>query len=222
MRILVADDDPVSLGFIESILRKWDFEVTTVPDGDEAFHILEQESSPPLAILDWMMPKMTGIDICRKVRTLVRGREKYLILLTSLSGKNNVIEGLNAGANDYINKPFDKDELRARLSVAERVINLQNELVEREKMQGALEMAGAVCHEFNQPLQAISGYTELLQLESTENDGSAEMLKEIKKSVDRMGDLTKKLQSITRYMTMSYVGKTSIVDIHGSSSPSEA
>ena len=128
-RILVAEDDPVSRELISNRLIKWGYEAVVAADGLEAMAILRNNDAPSLAILDWMMPGMDGLEICRRVREV--GKILYVILLTARSGKENVVEGLRAGADDYLIKPFDKDELLARILVGLRVIGLQTALIER-------------------------------------------------------------------------------------------
>lgn len=130
-RILVAEDDPVSRELISSRLIKWDYEPVVAHDGLEAINILRSNDAPALAILDWMMPGMDGLEVCRRVREVEN--VVYIILLTARSGKENLVEGLRAGADDYLSKPFDKDELHARIMVGLRVIGLQRALAERVK-----------------------------------------------------------------------------------------
>ncbi len=131
MRILIADDDPVSREILEATLRQWGYTVAVCRDGVEAWRLLQNEPRPELAILDWMMPGMDGPEICRKARATGRTPPTYLILLTSRGGRGDVVEGLEAGADDYITKPFDRGELRARLGVGVRLVELQQSLAAR-------------------------------------------------------------------------------------------
>ncbi len=131
MRILIAEDDRLSRVLLERALVRWGHEVITVCDGAAAWQVLSQDNPPPLAILDWMMPGMDGIDVCRRVREQQQPSTTYLILLTSKSGKQSLVEGLEGGADDYLNKPFDEQVLQARLRVGERIIALQQALTER-------------------------------------------------------------------------------------------
>jgi|ERR1044071_1939872 DNA-binding response OmpR family regulator len=131
MKILIAEDDPVSCQVLEHTLLDWDYEVSVATDGATAWDILQRSDAPPLAILDIMMPEMNGLEICRKVRQLSAIVPPYLILLTSMSSKNNVVEGIQAGANDYLAKPFHRDELRARVGVGVQMLELQRRLAER-------------------------------------------------------------------------------------------
>ena len=131
MQILIADDEDLARLKLEAFLTRFGYEVVTAADGNEAWRILENPDAPRLALLDWMMPGMDGIEVCRKVRALARPQPPYLILLTSRQDKESVVAGLQAGADDYICKPFDLSELRARLDVGVRMIKLQQSLAER-------------------------------------------------------------------------------------------
>ncbi|MCP3951831.1 MAG: response regulator [Desulfobacterales bacterium] len=220
MKIVIAEDDFTSRTMLQAVLTKWGYEVTTTPDGEAALAAMQTANAPQLAILDWMMPGMDGLSLCRKLREQERSKPLYLILLTSKNKRGNIIQGLEAGADDYIAKPFDNEELRARVDVGRRVITLQNELREREKFQGVLEMAGAVCHELNQPLQSVSGFSELLMMNLDENDALYDTLGKIRTGIDRIGELTRKIMNITHYRAKNYLNdKTRIVDIDKASSP---
>ncbi|HOM70908.1 MAG TPA: EAL domain-containing protein [Armatimonadota bacterium] len=129
MRVLIAEDDSVSRRLLEVLLAKWGYEVVVARDGQEAFNILESSDAPHLAVLDWMMPVMDGVQVCREIRKRRVEPYTYVILLTAKSGKQDVIEGLDAGADDYITKPFDTSELQVRLRAGRRIVELQNELL---------------------------------------------------------------------------------------------
>ncbi len=135
MRILIAEDDPISNRVLQVTLKKWGYEVISTCDGDEAWQVLQSSDAPNLAIVDWMMPKMDGAELCRRVRGIQgSGRAyTYLILLTARGQKEDVIEGMDAGADDYITKPFDAGELRVRLHAAKRVLELEAGLLEAQE-----------------------------------------------------------------------------------------
>ena len=130
MKVLIAEDDRVSRRLLEASLTRWGYEVVVTCDGVEAWEALQGTDVPPLAILDWMMPGMDGVAVCRKVRQ--RGQEPYiyLLLLTTKGRKENIIEGLDAGADDYVTKPFDPHELQVRLRTGKRIVTLQAEIIE--------------------------------------------------------------------------------------------
>ncbi|MGQ9671286.1 MAG: GGDEF domain-containing protein [Desulfosoma sp.] len=130
MKILVADDDSTTRRMVASMLTKWGYEVVTAPSGDAAWNVLQGEDSPRLAVLDWVMPGMDGVDICRKVREEVpTDRYLYMILLTAKTSRQEIISGLEAGADDYMIKPFDPSELQVRVGIGRRIIALHEELV---------------------------------------------------------------------------------------------
>lgn len=131
MRILAADDDPISLNILETLLPKWGLEVVPCRDGEEAWRILEGSGAPPLAILDWMMPRLDGLEVCRRIRAAASPRPPYIFILTTLGRREDVITGLEAGANDYVTKPFDQGELHARVQVGVRMVELQGLLADR-------------------------------------------------------------------------------------------
>ncbi len=128
MKILIAEDDPVSATLLKTLLGQWEYDVVVTENGDEALSALTAPDGPSLAILDWMMPGLSGPDICRNLRKSALTRPVYLILLTRLGKRDNIVEGLEAGADDYLAKPFDAAELRARVQAGQRVVNLENEL----------------------------------------------------------------------------------------------
>lgn len=129
MRILIAEDDPVSRRLLEVTLKKWGYDVVVCNDGREAWDALKQEDSPRLAILDWMMPQMDGLEVCTRVRELTRQEYTYIIMLTAKGRKEDIIDGMTAGADDYITKPFNQGELQVRLRAATRVLELQSQLL---------------------------------------------------------------------------------------------
>jgi DNA-binding response OmpR family regulator len=128
-RILIAEDDPVSREVLALRLDQWGYDVVVTRDGMSALTEMRKADAPGLAILDWMMPEMTGIEICRRVREAERSI--YIILLTARSQKEDVVEALRAGADDYLVKPFEKGELHARIQVGFRIINLQRALAQK-------------------------------------------------------------------------------------------
>lgn len=129
MRILLAEDEPGTRHLLKSLLLKWHYQVVVAQDGSEAWRLLQQEDAPMLAILDWMMPGLDGIQVCREVRKLGRRSYTYILLLTARKRKQDIVAGMEAGADDYLSKPFDAAELKARLRAGQRVIDLQEKLL---------------------------------------------------------------------------------------------
>jgi two-component system cell cycle response regulator len=129
LKILLAEDDLTSRTILSAALKKWGYDPVTVTDGKAALESLQQADAPRLAILDWNMPEMDGLDVCRKIRATQTSNLPYIILLTSMTEKSDSVIGLDAGANDYINKPYDNDELRARIRVGQKMVEMQSELI---------------------------------------------------------------------------------------------
>jgi DNA-binding response OmpR family regulator len=139
MQALVADDDRMTREILTRSLRQWGFEVASAADGAEAWSFLKATTGPVLAVLDWMMPEVDGPTICALVRSKMPGANMYLMLLTALEGRQDIVAGLEAGADDYVVKPFDPDEFRARVNVGLRVMTLQERLTARvAELQAAL------------------------------------------------------------------------------------
>jgi two-component system cell cycle response regulator len=134
-RILIAEDDPVSRRVLETFLVRWGYEVVVAGDGIQALAILERQDFPRLAVLDWMMPGLEGTQVCERVRKMPNRAYVYILLLTARSQKEDILKGLDSGADDYLSKPFDAKELRARLHVGQRILSLQDHLIEtREEL----------------------------------------------------------------------------------------
>jgi phosphoserine phosphatase RsbU/P len=222
MKILIAEDDLTSRTLLQALLTQWGYEVISTCDGNEALAALQGHDAPQLAVLDWEMPGMDGVELCKELRRQERKYPLYLILLTSRGQRGDIVQGLEAGADDYVAKPYDDEELRARVNVGRRMVELQNTLRQKDKLQGVLEIAGAVCHEINQPLQAVSGLTELLLLKIEESNPCRQMLKNIQIGVERIGRLTRKMMNISKYRSKAYMGgKRMIVDIDQASAPED-
>ena len=136
MKVLIADDSATSRAMLRTALSHWGYEVVLAEHGAQAWDILAQPEAPAMAILDWVMPHMTGPEVCRKVRETRREPYTYILLLTSKNSKGETVEGLEAGADDYIVKPFDQHELQVRLRVGKRIVDLQMDLLRaREELR---------------------------------------------------------------------------------------
>lgn len=129
IQIMVAEDDPVSRRMLEAFLTKRDFEVITASNGTDALAILEKENPPRLALLDWMMPGLEGVQVCRQIRERNAQAYTYIILLTAKTQKKDLLQGLESGADDYLTKPFDPQELHARVRVGQRILDLEDRLI---------------------------------------------------------------------------------------------
>jgi phosphoserine phosphatase RsbU/P len=133
MKIIIAEDDALSRRLLETHLQRWGHEVVSYADGAEALAAIKSSTGPLMAVLDWMMPSLDGPEICRQVRLDQTIAQPYLVLLTSKEGAQSTVEGLQAGADDYVVKPFDATVLRARVGVGVRVLELQAKLARRVK-----------------------------------------------------------------------------------------
>lgn len=131
MKVLIADDDSITRKTLEASLNKWGYDVETVENGNDAFEVLNKENHPAVAIIDWMMPGLSGLDLCKKVKGLTSDNPPHLIMLTSKDLQEDIIEGLSSGADAYIKKPFFNEELHARVKAAERIVELQTSLKDK-------------------------------------------------------------------------------------------
>ncbi len=128
MKLLIAEDDLTSRTMLTAVTRKWGYEPVVTEDGEIAWQALQEDDSPRLMLLDWEMPRLSGVALCRRIRQRETNDPPFIILLTVRKNTVDIVAGLEAGANDYIAKPFDSAELRARLQVGQRMLNLQSEL----------------------------------------------------------------------------------------------
>lgn len=148
-RILIADDDAISRRMLQSFLVKWGYDVLAVSNGSDALGILDQPDAPTLAVLDWMMPGTEGPGICREIRKNPDRPYTYVLLLTARTQKEDLLKGLEAGADDYLTKPFDAQELRARLHVGQRILDLQQHLLaatDELRFRASHDMLTSVCN----------------------------------------------------------------------------
>jgi two-component system, cell cycle response regulator len=129
-RVLVAEDDAMFRRILQSWLTTWGYDVTMAEDGAKAWAILQQENRPQVLILDWMMPALNGLELCSKVRERNQTPYQYILLATAKDAKQDLVRGLEAGADDYLTKPFDRSELKARLRACNRILTLQDDQIQ--------------------------------------------------------------------------------------------
>jgi CheY-like chemotaxis protein len=197
MKILIADDDAVVRTLVSKLVGKWGHEAVCAADGEEAWALLRLPDAPQLIILDWVMPGEDGIGVCERVRRETADRSVYIILLSARTDRGDLVQALHAGADDYITKPFDSEELRARIHVGCRILDLQSQLREKERASGVLQMAGVVCHEMNQPLQVIMGFSQMLLMKISPTDPNARLLNSLREGVEQLGKITRRIMTMT-------------------------
>ncbi|NLW92689.1 MAG: diguanylate cyclase [Syntrophomonadaceae bacterium] len=156
MRVLVADDDSISRRVLRNLLVKWGYEPVEATDGLQAWEIMQAEDSPRLALVDWMMPGLDGPELCRRLRQSAQNDYHYIIMLTSRDSKEDLIDGMNAGADDYITKPYLTQELEVRLRVGQRIVSLQ------QSLQEALEIQRFQAR--HDPLTGLLNHGEILRI----------------------------------------------------------
>lgn len=218
MRVLMAEDDISSREVLQLNLEAWGYEPVVCKNGAEAWEAFQRPDAPQLAVLDWMMPEMSGVEVCTRVRGLSKGQGRfaYIILLTAKSQREDLLKGLESGADDYVTKPFDRQELRARIRVGARVVGLQNQLREAEQLRVLAETAGAAAHEINQPLTVLMGKLELLLERMSQESDHREVIKSVYGSAERIADIVKNMSEMRAYVTKPYVEGLDIVDFNAS------
>lgn len=228
---MVVDDSAIMRRMIKKTLEPEGYAIIEAENGAQALERALSDDRPDLITLDIEMPQMDGITMCRNIRKVIHLDELPIIFLTSTTDQQQLLKVFQAGATDYLIKPFIQEELLARLRVhlersllirqlrrtIEDLNHAERERAENQRLQGVVEMAGAVCHELNQPIQTISGFAELMLMKANETDPLITYIRKIKHQVDRMGKITGKLMRVTAYRTKSHDALTRIIDIEGAS-----
>jgi signal transduction histidine kinase len=228
VKILVVDDEPVFRDTLKAILSFWGYETVEAENGIEAFEILRGPDAPSVALVDWVMPEMTGIELCEKVKKQNDAAKfVYIILLTGRRESNDIIAGLNSGADDYIAKPFNNEELKSRLAVGVRTASYEKklseyakemeflaeerakQLIHAERLSNLGELSAGIAHEINNYIAPASGYVKIMelqleQLESVSDKDKAYFRNAIRQtgdSISKIERLVKRLKTHSRKNT---------------------
>jgi putative two-component system response regulator len=189
MQVLVADDSVFCRSALEAMLRNWGYQPISVGDGLAAFELLRQDTAPKLAILDWTMPGLDGVEVCRRLRELDTPEPTYILMLTIRDGTQNIIAALRSGADDYLTKPFDREELHARLQVGRRIVSMQTSQI--------------ALHTFVRAAEAKSPYTQ----------GHADRVTQYALALaDRLGLSRNESEVVRRGALLHDIGKIAIPD----------
>jgi two-component system, cell cycle response regulator len=205
--VLIAEDDPLFRRILERWFERWDYRVTAVENGLDAWEVLQREDAPQLAVLDWMMPGIEGIELCRRIRSRDQGPYRYVLLLTAKDDKQDVVAGLEAGADDYLTKPFDVDELRARVRTGKRILDLQAALIHAQD-----DLQSAAAHDSLTGLWNRGATLDLLRREVFRRQRTGDALGVIMADIDSfkkindthghlIGDVV--LQEVTRRLAVT-------------------
>lgn len=219
MNVLVAEDDAVTRRLLEVTLQSWGHEVTMACDGQEACDLYTRVR-PSLALLDWQMPVLDGLDVCRHIRASPLGAETFILVVTARDAPADLAAALEAGADDYMMKPVTPGDLHARLTVAavriaQRVQRAADQitLARARWLAGIGETALTLQHEINNPLAALMGMAELLTLPGNSAAEHAEYLQGIRVQSQRIADVVKRISFLRRGDSVEYVGGTTMIDI---------
>jgi len=212
-RILVVDDDENTSFILQKRLERAGYEVVTTDRAKRAFELLGK-SPFDLVMSDVMMPDLSGFDLCRRIREMEGLRKLPVILISARDEVESIVEGLDAGADDYLAKPFNPDELLARVRTQLRIKELQEQLLASEKAKVAGELAGAAAHEINQPLTILMGYAEML-LPLVEGDPDVrDKVSRILEGAEEIARVVKRIQDLRGYKTKAYMNSSTIIDLH--------
>jgi sigma-B regulation protein RsbU (phosphoserine phosphatase) len=216
--VLIVDDDLDYRAVVGVVLQAGGYRVVTAEDGIQGWGMILRED-PEVVLVDWNMPGADGINLLKRLRSDPEQRDRYAIMVTARSETSDIVAGMEAGADDYLTKPFENDELIARVSVGMRTRLLQRELAEHTRLSAVLEMAGSVAHEIGNPLTtARLLFQSLVADPRITGDPELHMeIEELGQQLDRIEILVRKAQSLTSVRSKPYAEKLSIIDIKGSS-----
>ncbi len=210
--ILIVDDDPIVRKVFEDIITKNRYQIITASNGEECVQVANQ-LKPDLILLDICMPEMDGIETCRLLKRDKSLKDIPVIFVTANTDDDTLKEAFESGGTDYVRKPVGSIELMARIKSVLLHTKMKRKLLEKEKLAGVLEMAGAVCHELHQPLQALYLYLDDVDNEDHQKRLPCFSTEELKKQIIKMSEITKKVGLIRKYESRDYINGMKIVDI---------
>ena len=216
-RILIVDDMPDSIRLLGNILQQEGYHINVAKDGLQALE-LAAKIIPDLILLDVMMPEPDGFETCQRLKDNPATKNIPIVFLTSMDQVNDMVKGFQVGAVDYITKPFNTLELLVRIRTQLELKKAEEERLQQEKLKSILELAGGVCHELIQPMQTVSGLSEILLYIVDKDEPIYAKISEIRRQVKRMVKIIKTLRRITKCETKYYAGKSQIIDISKSGS----
>ncbi len=221
-KIMIVDDDPNIGLLVEMTLRKkGSFDIINCSSGEMALERLGKER-PDLVLLDIMMPGIDGYEVCRTIKNNPDTKYISVIILSARREMGDKIKGMDLGADDYIVKPFDPDELLSRVKARLRIQELERELLETKQLQTVLSMAVTLQHEINNPLAGIMGNGEMLkEWANMDPKDVGECVEAINNQARRIRDLVAKLSSVTKVVESTYIGSTKMIDLERSNLPPE-
>ncbi len=208
--VLIAEDDPVFRRILQSCLQSWNYQVRACDNGLDAWNVLQQEHAPQMAILDWMMPGMDGIEMCKRIRRLQLDPYRYVLLLTAKDDKHDVVQGLEAGADDYLTKPFNVDELHARVRADKRILELQKELI-----QAGESLRFEALHDHLTGLWNRGAVLNLLQREEQRRQRSGDALGVIMVDVDHFKAINDSHGHLVGDVVLTEVAKRLTASVRG-------
>lgn len=206
MRVLVADADAVNRRMLATALAAWGYRVDLAEDGDQAWETLAAATAPVLAVLDWHLPGLPAPELCRKLRARTDAAPLHLIVATPQDDQEAPWEGLKLGANDYLGKPYQAQELQLRVQAGARRLAADAQRADAQKMLEALERTRKICHDLNQPLQVACFCLDDL-LEALEDSPHSPLLERVREALDRMTELTREISQTARGATADYLAR---------------
>ncbi len=221
MDVVLADDSDVSRRMLAATLERCGHRVTAVADGEAALTAFEQ-FRPPMLILDWQMPGLDGLEVCRRVRSTAAGVDTFVLMVTGRDASTNLADALEAGVDDYVTKPVSPLSLEARLRIAERRIaqttarrSAEEALATAQWLAGIGQTALALQHEINNPLMALLTGAQLLAEDAAAPASYREQAAAILEQTRRIAAVVKRLRELKQPRSVEYVGKARMIDLSG-------